>query len=63
MCRMTETGFRWRAAIPVPLATATWFVYERAAGEQRYSQQHEPDFGPLYKIRIKANTQPGRRHA
>jgi hypothetical protein len=63
MCRMTETGFRWQGTIPMPLTSAKWYVYERAPGEHRYSQQREPEFKPLYAIRIKANTQPYTGHA
>lgn len=54
MCRMTETGFRWLAAIPVPtILGVTWYAYERAPGEYRYSRQKEPSYRPLYAIRVK----------
>jgi hypothetical protein len=39
MCCMTETGFRWQPTMAVPLTTSKWYVYERATGEHRYSQQ------------------------
>jgi hypothetical protein len=63
MCCMTETGFRWQPTMAVPLTTSKWYVYARATGEHRYSQQFQPEFKPLYAIRIKANTQGATGHA
>lgn len=58
MCRMTEDGFRWQAAIPIPLTTATWYVYENKLFGARYSDKCNVEFKPLYAIRIKAATKP-----
>jgi hypothetical protein len=57
MCRMTDTGFRWSAAMFVPLTTAKWYVYDYPLG-RRYSQKLDYAFRPLYAIRIRAATQP-----
>jgi hypothetical protein len=56
MCRMTDTGFRWQATIPVPLLTAKYYVYEREPGVHRYSRQKEPGFKPLYAIHVTARS-------
>jgi hypothetical protein len=63
MCCMTETGFRWQPTMAVPLTTAKWYVYARAPGNIATRSSSQPEFKPLYAIRIKANTQPATGHA